>query len=69
MAWCWETESARWRTLTFAPVTTASIRLLVEGSRDGWSQAAEIEAYESGVRWSAPPSGEWFVAPGGTGDA
>ena len=54
-----------WRTLTFAPITTASIRLLVEGSRDGWSQAAEIEAYENGV---IGPSDEWFVTPGGTGD-
>ena len=54
-----------WRTLTFAPITTTSIRLLIEGSRDGWSQAAEIEAYESGA---SGPSGEWFVAPGGTGD-
>jgi len=34
-----------WRTLTFAPLTTSRIRLLVERSTTGWSEVAEVEAY------------------------
>ena len=57
-----------WRTFTFAPVTTGWIRVLAQGSPDGWSQAAEIEAYASGGGSTPPPTGEWFVAPGASGN-
>ena len=38
-------NSLVWRTLSFAPIATSRIRLLVEGSVDGWSQAVELEAW------------------------
>ena len=36
-----------WRSITFAPLTTSRIRVLVERSQDAWSRVAEIEAYET----------------------
>lgn len=34
-----------WRQLSFAPVTTTAIRLVITGSPDGWSRVIELEAY------------------------
>jgi hypothetical protein len=34
-----------WRRVTFAPVTTTKIRVLVRGSLDGYSRLTEVEAY------------------------
>ena len=34
-----------WRKVTFAPLSTTRIRVLVERGQDGWSRLAEVEAY------------------------
>jgi peptidyl-Asp metalloendopeptidase len=34
-----------WRTVTFAPLTTTSIRILVTGALNSWSRVAEVEVY------------------------
>ena len=34
-----------WRKVTFTPLTTTRIRVLVERGQDGWSRLAEVEAY------------------------
>jgi subtilisin family serine protease len=44
-----------WRQLTFAPVTTAKIRLLVTGALNTWSRVTELEAYQSSPG-TAPPT-------------
>ena len=36
-----------WRKVSFAPVTTSAIRIVVIRAQDGWSRIAEIEAYAS----------------------
>ena len=35
-----------WRTVTFDPVTTSAIRILITGTPDQWSRIVEVEAYE-----------------------
>jgi hypothetical protein len=37
-----------WNRITFPPVTTSAIRVLVAGSRDGFSRITEVEAYTAG---------------------
>ena len=34
-----------WRQLTFAPLTTTKIRVLITGTSDSWSRVTELEAY------------------------
>src|SRR5262249_24210389 len=36
-----------WRKVTFAPLATSRIRVLVSRSVDGWSRITEVEAYSS----------------------
>jgi hypothetical protein len=38
-------NSLVWRQLTFTPVSTSAIRLVVNASVDGWSRVVELEAY------------------------
>jgi hypothetical protein len=61
-----------WRTFTFAPISTTSIRLLVERSNTGWSEVAEVEAYTGNggpgntaptVSLTSPAEGASGVAP------
>jgi hypothetical protein len=40
-------NSKVWRKLSFAPLTTAKIRVVVNGASDVWSRIVEVEAYES----------------------
>lgn len=35
-----------WKRLTFAPITTSKIRVIANGSPDGYSRLAEVEAWE-----------------------
>jgi YD repeat-containing protein len=35
-----------WRRVTFAPVSTTAIRIVVNSASDGWSRIMEVEAYE-----------------------
>lgn len=44
-----------WRRLSFAPITTRAIRILVNGALDTWSRIAEVEAYTAGAA-GAPAS-------------
>ena len=46
-----------WRQITFSPVTTTSIRVLVSGSLNSYSRIVELEAYEQGTAAPPPPSG------------
>jgi hypothetical protein len=64
-----------WRAITFAPLTTTGIRVLVQRAAGGWSRITEIEALGGGSGGGpgpgpgpAPSGSEWFVAPGGTGN-
>jgi hypothetical protein len=52
-----------WRTVTFAPLATARIRVLVERAQDGWSRLAEVEAYGGGTAPAPPPPTPSAVAP------
>ncbi len=61
-----------WRKITFAPVSTQYIRVLVTGSTDGYSRIAEIEAWtgSSGpsnaaptVSLTSPTTGATLTAP------
>ena len=54
------------RSIAFPAVTTTRIRVLIEGTVDGWSRLTEVEAF--GSEGSGPSQTEWFVAPGGFGD-
>src|SRR2546426_3534419 len=47
-----------WRKFTFPDLATGSIRVLVNGSTDGWSRITEVEAYQSGG--TAPIYGGWL---------
>ncbi|HEX8293586.1 MAG TPA: RHS repeat-associated core domain-containing protein, partial [Pyrinomonadaceae bacterium] len=49
-----------WRKLTFAPVTTDAVRVLVHGSADVWSRVVEVEAYE-GTAAPAATDVRWLV--------
>ena len=61
------------RAVTFPPITTARIRVLVEGSVDGWSRLTEVEAFQGGggtpgnsapaVSLTSPTEGASAVAP------
>jgi hypothetical protein len=37
-----------WRTVTFTPVTTQKIRVVMNGTVDGYSRVTEIEAFTTG---------------------
>lgn len=50
-----------WRRVTFAPLTTDRIRLVVNGATDMWSRVVEVEAYEGTAAPSAPDI-RWLVA-------
>ena len=61
-----------WRRLTFAPVTTTRIRVLVEQTPGAYSRVVEIEAYTSStlppnappvVALTSPTTGATFTAP------
>jgi subtilisin family serine protease len=62
-----------WRTVTFAPVTTTRIRVLITGVNHpaGYAYLTELEAYEAGGGGNTPPTasvtspapGATFVAP------
>jgi hypothetical protein len=60
-----------WRQLTFAPLTTMKIRVLVTGTADSWSRLTEVEAYQAGgpadtpptVTLTAPAEGAVYTAP------
>lgn len=62
-----------WRSVTFAPLTTSRIRVLVERARDGSSRIVEVEAYGDDAVPNTPPvaaltaplEGDEFVAPAG----
>ena len=38
-----------WRQITFSPITTTGIRVLVNGSLNGYSRIVELEAYAQGT--------------------
>src|SRR4030095_7899702 len=44
-----------WRTVSFTPVTTQKIRVVVNGSPDGYSRLTEGEAYAVGTTPPPPP--------------
>ena len=62
-----------WRKFTFAPITTAHIRILVTHALESWSRLAEVEAWETDgatpvnaaptVSLTSPTPGASFVAP------
>jgi len=62
-----------WRSVSFAPLTTSRIRVLVERARDGSSRIVEVEAYGDDAVPNTPPvaaltaplEGDEFVAPAG----
>jgi microcystin-dependent protein len=43
-----------WRQVTFAPLTTTKIRVLITGTGDSWSRVTEVEAYQAGPAGTAP---------------
>ena len=45
-----------WRKFVFTPVVASKIRVLVLGSRYGWSGVTELEAYGAASAASAPPA-------------
>jgi hypothetical protein len=58
-----------WRAITFTPITTTAIRVLIQRGADGWSRLTEIEAFGVGSGGGPGPSvSEWFVAAGANGD-
>ncbi len=52
-------NSLVWRSITFSPVTTQKIRLVITGNADGYSRATEIEALtaHAGGFFNQPPPG------------
>ena len=60
-----------WRPVTFAPITTTKIRILVTGTLDSWSRVTEVEAYQAAgpgntaptVTLTAPADGTTYTAP------
>ena len=61
-----------WRSVTFPPLTTTRIRVLVERTVDGVSRLVEVEAYEAAgvpgnvppvITLTAPANGSQFTAP------
>ena len=56
-------NSLVWRQISFAPVTTSRIRVLITSALNTWSRVTEIEAYSSGsTPPPPPPSGRTNVA-------
>jgi hypothetical protein len=49
-------NSLVWRSVTFSPVTTTKIRVVITGSPDGFSRLTEVEAYTVGAPAQPPPS-------------
>ena len=59
-----------WRKITFPAVTTSQIRVVVNGSADGFSRLTEVEAYTAGngntppsVSLTAPANGAVYSGP------
>jgi subtilisin family serine protease len=50
-----------WRQFTFAPVTTAAIRVFITGSIDGWSRLTEVEAYSGEAAFKFPSDNWWYL--------
>ena len=46
-----------WRRLSFPPITTRALRILVNGALDTWSRIAEVEAYSAASPGAVPPAG------------
>ncbi len=44
-----------WRTVTFTPITTQRIRVLVYSAADAWSRMTEVEAFTTGEAVPPPP--------------
>ena len=43
-----------WKKISFAPITTSKIRVLISATSDGWSRMVEVEAWTTGssnVKW------------------
>lgn len=34
-----------WKKISFSPITTTKIRVLINGTSDGWSRLVEVEAW------------------------
>jgi RHS repeat-associated protein len=49
-----------WRRVTFAPVSTTAIRVVVNAASDGWSRIVELEAYEGNTN-SSQTSLRWLI--------
>ncbi|HEU4510321.1 MAG TPA: RHS repeat-associated core domain-containing protein, partial [Pyrinomonadaceae bacterium] len=46
-----------WKKLSFTPLTTSKIRVLINATSDGWSRMVEVEAWTTGssnVKWLVP---------------
>jgi RHS repeat-associated protein len=46
-----------WKKISFAPLTTSKIRVLINGSVDGWSRVVEVEAWTgtpANINWLVP---------------
>src|SRR6185369_14447153 len=46
-----------WKKITFAPLTTSKIRVLINASVDGWSRVVEVEAWtgsSTSINWLIP---------------
>ena len=53
-----------WRQITFSPVTTTGIRVLVNGSLNGYSRIVELEAYAQGTAPGPGPGPDPDPDPG-----
>lgn len=40
-----------WKKITFAPLTTTKIRVLINGTVDNWSRIVEVEAWSPNINW------------------
>ena len=59
-------NNAVWNKITFAAVTTSSIRVLVSGAADGWVRITEVEAYNDAPSLNVARSANGGVASGST---
>ncbi|HET8669752.1 MAG TPA: RHS repeat-associated core domain-containing protein, partial [Candidatus Saccharimonadales bacterium] len=51
-----------WKQITFSPVTTSKIRVLISGTADSYSRLTEVEAWgTSGIGGGASASIQWLV--------
>jgi RHS repeat-associated protein len=40
-----------WKKITFAPLTTTKIRVLISATSDNWSRTVEVEAWSPSINW------------------